>query len=72
VENCVWLSRDVQMEGAAQRATTRIMIVVGDRVRRIGDGHICRVLGGRTIRRSGDFLCCLYRAQIDEKRGFLD
>jgi hypothetical protein len=30
-----------------------------------------RVLGGRTIERSGDAVCGLYRAQEDEERGFL-
>jgi hypothetical protein len=31
-----------------------------------------RVLGGRTIRRSGDIMCGLHRAYEDEERGFLD
>jgi hypothetical protein len=31
----------------------------------------CRVLGGRTIERSGDVMCGLYHAQGDEERGFL-
>jgi hypothetical protein len=30
-----------------------------------------RVLGCRTIGRSGDAVCGLYRAQVDEERGFL-
>jgi hypothetical protein len=30
-----------------------------------------RVLGGRTIGRSGDTVCGLYRAQGDEERKFL-
>jgi hypothetical protein len=30
-----------------------------------------RVLGGRTIERSGDAVCGLHHAQGDEKRGFL-
>jgi hypothetical protein len=31
----------------------------------------CQVLGGHMIRRSGDTMCDLYRAQGDEERGFL-
>jgi hypothetical protein len=31
-----------------------------------------RVLGGRTIRRSGDAVCGLHRAHGDEERGFFD
>jgi hypothetical protein len=30
-----------------------------------------RVLGGRTIERSGDVVCGLHRPQGDEERGFL-
>jgi hypothetical protein len=30
-----------------------------------------QVLGGRTIKRSGDTVCGLHRAQEDEERGFL-
>jgi hypothetical protein len=30
-----------------------------------------RVLGGRTIERSGDAMCDLYRAQRDKEHGFL-
>jgi hypothetical protein len=30
-----------------------------------------RVLGGRTIERLDDVVCCLYRAQGDEEREFL-
>jgi hypothetical protein len=35
------------------------------------NGHTCRVLGGRTIERSGDAVCGLHRAQGDEERWFL-
>jgi hypothetical protein len=31
-----------------------------------------RILGGRTIERSGDTVCDLYRAQGDEEREFID
>jgi hypothetical protein len=50
---------------------TRIVAGVGDLVQRTGDGRTGRVLGGRTIERSGDAVCGLYRAQEDEKREFL-
>jgi hypothetical protein len=49
----------------------RIMAGVGDMVQRTGDGHIGRVLSGRTTGRSGDTVCGLYRAHGDEKRGFI-
>jgi hypothetical protein len=48
--------------GAAWRAATRIMAEVGDLVQRTRDGFTGRVLGGRTIERSGDVVCDLYRA----------
>jgi hypothetical protein len=44
---------------------------VGDLVQRIGDSRIGRVLGGRTIERSGDTVCGLHRARGEEERGFL-
>jgi hypothetical protein len=40
-------------------------------VQRTGDGRTGRVLSGRTIKRSGDIVCGLYRGQGDEERGFL-
>jgi hypothetical protein len=40
-------------------------------VHRTGDGRTDRVVGGRTIGRSDDAMCSLYRARGDEKRGFL-
>jgi hypothetical protein len=36
-----------------------------------GSSSTCRVLGGRTIERSGDAVRCLYHAQGDEEREFL-
>jgi hypothetical protein len=51
--------------------TMRIMAGVGDLVQRTGDSRTGRVLGGRTIGRSGDAVCGLYRAHVDEKSGFL-
>jgi hypothetical protein len=35
------------------------------------DGHTGRVVGGRTIERSGDAVCSLHCAHGDEERGFL-
>jgi hypothetical protein len=71
LENRVCLSHGVQVAGAAWHAAMRIMTEVGDLVQRIGDGHTGWVLGGRTIRRSGDTVCGLHRAHRDEERGFL-
>jgi hypothetical protein len=65
------LSRDVQVTCAAWRAMTRIMVGVGDLVQMTGDGHTGRVLGCRTIERSGDILCDLHRVCGDEEGGFL-
>jgi hypothetical protein len=61
----------VHVVGAAWRVATRIMTGVGDLVQRTEDGRTGRVLGDRTIRRSGDAMCGLYRAHEDVKRGFL-
>jgi hypothetical protein len=36
-----------------------------------GWSSTCRILGGRTIGRSGDVVCGLYRAHGDKERGFL-
>jgi hypothetical protein len=44
---------------------------VGDLVQRTKDGHIGRVLDGRTIGRSGDIMCGLHHACGDKERGFL-
>jgi hypothetical protein len=63
VENYVFLSRGVQVTGAAWQAVTRIMARVEDLVQRIGNGHTGQVLGGRTIRRSGDAVHGMHRAQ---------
>jgi hypothetical protein len=59
LENRVYLSRGVQVAGAACRATTRIMAGVGDLVQRTEDGHIGRILGGRAVERSGGVVCGL-------------
>jgi hypothetical protein len=36
-----------------------------------GWSSTCRVLSGRMIERSGDTLCGLHCAQVEEERGFL-
>jgi hypothetical protein len=62
LENRVCLSHGVQLAGAAWRAAMSIMAGVGDLVQRTRDGRTGRVLGGRTIERSGDAMCGLYHA----------
>jgi hypothetical protein len=57
--------------GAAWWVATRIVAGVEDLVQRTGDGRTGRILGGRTIGRSGDAVCGLHRARGDEKREFL-
>jgi hypothetical protein len=57
--------------GAAWRAATMIVAGVGDLVQRTGDGHTCRILGGRAIERSGGAVCGLHCARGDEEREFL-
>jgi hypothetical protein len=71
LENCVCLSRGVQVAGAAWRAAMRIVAGVGDLVQRIGDGRTGRVLGGRAVERSGGAVCDLHCACGDEECGFL-
>jgi hypothetical protein len=61
LENHVCLSRGVQVAGAIWHAATRIVVGVGDLMQRTGDGHTGRVLGGQTIKRSGDTMCGLHR-----------
>jgi hypothetical protein len=55
----------------AWRAATRIVAGVEDLVQRNGDGRTGRILSGRAIERLGGAVCGLYRACVDEKRGFL-
>jgi hypothetical protein len=71
LENRICLSRGVQVAGAAWHAATSIVAGVGDMVQRTGDGRTGQVLSDRTIERSGDAVCGLYRARRDEERGFL-
>jgi hypothetical protein len=65
------LSHGVQVAGAAWQAAMMIMAGVGGLVQRTEDGRTGRVLGGRTIGRSGDTVCGLYHAHEDEKRQFV-
>jgi hypothetical protein len=71
LENRVYLSRGVQVAGAAWCAAMRIVAGVGDLVQRTRDGRTGRVLGGSAVERSGGAVCCLYRARGDKERGFL-
>jgi hypothetical protein len=72
LENQVYLSHDVQLTGAAWQTAVRIMTEVGDLVQRIRNDRTCRILGDRTIERSGDAMCGLHRTCGDEERVFLD
>jgi hypothetical protein len=49
----------------------KIVAGVGDLVQRTGYSCTGRVLGGRTIERSGDAVCDLHCAHEDEERAFL-
>jgi hypothetical protein len=71
LKNRVCLSRGVQVTSAAWHAMMRIVAGVGDLMQRIRDGRIGRVIGGRTIERSGDAVCGLHRARGDEEHVFL-
>jgi hypothetical protein len=71
VENHVCLPRGVQVAGAAWQAATRIKAGVGDLVQKTRDGRTGRILGGRTIERSGDAVCGLYGARGNDESGFL-
>jgi hypothetical protein len=71
LENRVCLSRCVQLIGVAWRAAMRIIAGVEDLVQRVGDGRTGQVLGGRTIERSGDAVCGLHYACVDEENMFL-
>jgi hypothetical protein len=70
LENRFCLSHGVHVANVVCRAAMRIVAVVGDLVQRTGDGRIARVLGGRTIERSGDVVCGLHCARGDEEHIF--
>jgi hypothetical protein len=61
-ENRVCLSCGVQVVGATWHAAMRTVAGVGDLVQRTGDGRTGRVLGGRTVERSGGAVCGLHLA----------
>jgi hypothetical protein len=65
LENSVFLSRGVQMVGAAWRAVMRTVVRVGDLVQRTGDGRTGRVLSGRAVERLGGAMCGLHLARGD-------
>jgi hypothetical protein len=65
LENHAYLSRGVQVAGAAWHAGMRTMVGVGDLVQRTGDGRTGRVLGDRAIERSGGAVCGLHLARGD-------
>jgi hypothetical protein len=71
LENRVYLSRGVQVVGAAWRSMTRIVAGVGALVQGTRDGRTGQVLGGRMIERSGDAVCGQHRARGDDEREFL-
>jgi hypothetical protein len=71
LENHVCLSCGVQVAGTAWCAAMRIVKGVRDLVHRTGDGCTGRILGGRTIERSGGAVCGLHRARGDEEHEFL-
>jgi hypothetical protein len=64
------LSHGVQVTGATWWVAKRIVVGVGDLMKRTGDGHTGRVLDGQVIKRSGDTMYRLYHAQRDEESGF--
>jgi hypothetical protein len=71
LENRAYLSRGVQVAGAAWHAATWIVVGVRDLVQRIGDGRRGRVLGGWAIEMSGGAVYGLHCAHGDEEYGFL-
>jgi hypothetical protein len=72
VEKHICLSHDVYVTGVAWRAETRIEVRVGGLgVEDRGWSSTGRVLSGWRIKRSGDDVCGLHHAQVDEERGFL-
>jgi hypothetical protein len=71
LKNRVCLTRGVQVVGAACRAVTKIVAGVGDLLQRTKNGRTGRVLGNRTVERSGDAMCDLYLARGDKEHKFL-
>jgi hypothetical protein len=71
VENHICLSHGVQVAGVAWWGVIRIVTGVEDLMPRIKDGRTGWVLGSRMIKKLGDAVCDLHRAQGDEEHGFL-
>jgi hypothetical protein len=61
----------VQVAGAARRAATRTMAVVGDLVQRTGDSRTGWVLDGRVVERLDGAVCGLHLTRGDKKGRFL-
>jgi hypothetical protein len=71
LENHIFLSRGVQVAGAAWHATTRTVAGVRDLVQRTGNGRTGRVLDGRAVERSGGAVCgCTWHVET-RSMGFL-
>jgi hypothetical protein len=60
----------VQVVGVAWWAVMRIVVGVGDLMRRTRYDHTDRILGGPPIRRSGNVVCGLHRARGDNEHMF--
>jgi hypothetical protein len=71
LENHDYLSRGVQVTGAAWYAAMRFVAGVGDRVQRTEDGRTGWVLDGQAMERPGGAVCGLHRAHGDEEHVFL-
>jgi hypothetical protein len=67
VDNRVCLSHGVQVAGAIWWAAMKIVAGVGDLVQRTRNGRTDWILGGWTIKRSGNAVCDLHRACGDEE-----
>jgi hypothetical protein len=65
LENCVCLSRGVQVAGAAWRASTRTVVGVGVLMQRTGDDRTGRILSGQAVEMTGDTVCGLQLASGD-------
>jgi hypothetical protein len=59
------LSHGVQVAGATWCVVMSTVAGVGDLLQRTGDGRIGRVLGGRTVERSGGAVCGLHLTRGD-------
>jgi hypothetical protein len=71
LKNHICFSHGVQVAGASWWVAMRIVVEVEDLVQRTDDDYMGRVLGGRTIRRSGNTVCDLHRTHEDNEHEFL-